>query len=80
MSEPGRDLVNAIEELVKAVEGINGAMNYGTFYAEKGGVRLKDTPEWVALYVAWGNARKAASESAPAPLGSTRAPTEQEGK
>lgn len=41
----------AAEALVKIVEGIDGAMRHGTWRDELG-MRLKDTPEWVALYVA----------------------------
>ena len=41
----------ALEALVTIVEGIDGAMNHGTWRDDKG-MRLKDTPQWVALYVA----------------------------
>jgi hypothetical protein len=44
-------LAKAGRALVGVVEGIQGAMEHGTFRAEKG-MRLKDTPEWVAFYVA----------------------------
>lgn len=35
--------------LIEIVEGINGAMNHGTWRDDHGN-RLKDTPEWVAFY------------------------------
>lgn len=41
-----------VRALIDAVEGIGGAMNYGTFRSERDGLRLKDTKEWVAFYVA----------------------------
>lgn len=41
------------------VEGITGAMRHGTWRDERG-VRLKDTPEWVALYNALNAANRAA--------------------
>lgn len=44
-------LIAASLALKEIVEGISGAMDHGTFRAEKG-MRLKDTPEWVAFYVA----------------------------
>lgn len=46
-----RALVEAASGMRSIVEGIQGAMEHGTFRAEKG-MRLKDTPEWVALYLA----------------------------
>lgn len=49
-------LIDASRRLLVIVEGINGAMNHGTWRDERG-VRLKDTPEWVAFY----NAVKKAS-------------------
>jgi hypothetical protein len=42
-------IVAAGGALVRIVEGIEGAVKHGTFRAEKG-MRLKDTPEWVAFY------------------------------
>jgi len=45
------DLIAASLALKEIVEDISGAMDHGTFRAEKG-MRLKDTPEWVAFYVA----------------------------
>lgn len=53
-SQPSQKaLEDAAAALVKIVEGIDGAMNHGTWRDELG-MRLKDTPEWVALYVALG--------------------------
>jgi hypothetical protein len=40
----------ALGALVAIVEGIDGAMNHGTWRDDKG-MRLKDTPQWVTLYV-----------------------------
>ena len=37
--------------LIEIVEGIKGAMEHGT-WRDDHGRRLKDTPEWVAFYVA----------------------------
>lgn len=45
------ELIAASLALKEIVEGVSGAMDHGTFRAEKG-MRLKDTPEWVAFYVA----------------------------
>jgi len=45
------ELIAASLSLKEIVEGVSGAMEHGTFRAEKG-MRLKDTPEWVAFYVA----------------------------
>lgn len=47
-----RSLRELGKSLVGIIEGINGTMNHGTFRGEKSGLRLKDTPEWVAFYVA----------------------------
>lgn len=44
-------LVEAAGELSSIVEGIQGAFNHGAWRDEKNGMRLKDTSEWVALYV-----------------------------
>ena len=45
-----RDAQTAPEAaLIEIVEGIKGAMDHGTWRDEKG-MRLKDTPEWVAFY------------------------------
>lgn len=44
-----QDLVNAARAMKRVVEGTDGAMNHGAWRDEKG-LRLKDTPEWVALY------------------------------
>lgn len=51
MTEVGRGLLRIVEE-------IDGAVNHGT-WRDKSGMRLKDTPEWVAFY----NAIKAAMEA-----------------
>ena len=53
-------LVEAGDGLHSIVEGIQGAMQHGTWRDEKG-QRLKDTPEWVAFY----NARAAIMEPLP---------------
>lgn len=45
------EVEGALTGMVKIVEGIDGAMNHGTWRDDKG-MRLKDTPEWVALYLA----------------------------
>lgn len=57
-AELGHELIEAIEGIVNSVEGVHGALEYGTFRGEKTGVRLKDTPEWVALYVAWSRVKR----------------------
>jgi len=44
-------LLEAAKGLKRIVEEIDGTMNHGTWRDDKG-VRLKDTPEWVALYLA----------------------------
>lgn len=41
----------ALENLTGIVEGIDGAMNHGT-WRDDNGMRLKDTPQWVAAYIA----------------------------
>jgi hypothetical protein len=41
---------DTIQKLISIVEGINGAMNHGTWRDDKR-MRLKDTPEWVQFYV-----------------------------
>lgn len=51
-------LRGAGDGLHSIVEGIQGAMQHGTWRDEKG-QRLKDTPEWVAFY----NARAAITEA-----------------
>lgn len=51
--ELGHELITALDGLMQAVEGVGGALEYGTFRGEKSGQRFKDTPEWVAFYVAW---------------------------
>ena len=38
------------DDLIAIVEGIDGAMNHGTWRDDKG-TRLKDTPQWVAFYI-----------------------------
>ena len=42
-------LLEAALGMKRIVEEIDGAMNHGTWRDEHG-MRLKDTPEWVALY------------------------------
>ena len=42
----GLEAANALNEIV---EGIDGTIKHGTWRDEKG-MRLKDTPEWVAFY------------------------------
>ena len=44
-------LIEAARAVRQIVEGIDGAMNHGC-WRDDHGRRLKDTPEWVALYVA----------------------------
>jgi hypothetical protein len=39
------------DDLIGIVEGIDGAMNHGT-WRDDHGARLKDTPQWVAFYIA----------------------------
>ena len=53
------DVAIAALRLSAIVEGITGAMRHGTWRDERG-VRLKDTPEWVALYNALNAANRAA--------------------
>lgn len=38
--------------LLSIVEGIKGAMEHGTWRAERSNIRMKDTEEWVAFYLA----------------------------
>ena len=45
----GDAISRAAEGLRRIVEEIDGAMNHGT-WRDDHGVRLKDTPEWVAFY------------------------------
>lgn len=47
MTDPA--VLNAAQALRRIVEGIDGTMNHGT-WRDDHGRRLKDTPEWVALY------------------------------
>ena len=44
-------LADAARGLTEIVEGIDGAMNHGTWRNDNG-KRLKDTQEWVQFYVA----------------------------
>ena len=44
-------LVGALCGLKRIIEEIDGAMDHGTWRDDKG-QRLKDTPEWVAAYIA----------------------------
>lgn len=53
------DVVIAALGLSVIVEGITGTMKHGTWRDDRG-VRLKDTPEWVALYNALNAANRAA--------------------
>lgn len=46
-----RALVGALCGLKRIIEEIDGAMDHGTWRDDKG-QRLKDTPEWVAAYIA----------------------------
>ena len=46
----GEALQNAAYGLRRIVEEIDGAMKHGTWRGDIDGVRLKDTPEWVAFY------------------------------
>jgi len=41
----------AVRDLVEIVEGVKGSMEHGC-WLDKNGMRFKDTPEWVRLYVA----------------------------
>lgn len=56
------DVPIAVGGLIAIVEGITGAMKHGT-WRDKNGVRLKDTPEWVALHNALNAANRAALNS-----------------
>jgi hypothetical protein len=42
---------DAVDGMISIVEGVQGALQHGTFRAESSGIRLKDTPEWVAFYL-----------------------------
>lgn len=42
----------ASENLIRIVEGIEGAMTHGTWRAEKSNLRMKDTEEWTQFYCA----------------------------
>ena len=55
-------LAKAAAGMKRIVEEIDGAMNHGIWRDERG-MRLKDTPEWVALYNAIGD-----HPAAPAPV------------
>ena len=46
----GARLREAGEALIGIVEGIDGAMNYGTWRSERTNLRMKDTEEWVIFY------------------------------
>lgn len=53
-----RALVDAAIGLKGLVDGIQCAMEHGTFRAERSNLRMKDTDEWVAFYnalTAWEN-------------------------
>lgn len=56
--ELGHELITSLDGLMQAVEGVGGALEYGTFRGEKNGQRFKDTPEWVAFYVAWSRVKR----------------------
>lgn len=43
------EVLDAALGMKRIVEEIDGAMNHGT-WRDESGARLKDTPEWVALY------------------------------
>jgi hypothetical protein len=43
-------LVEAAQGMKRIIEGVEGAMNYGTWRSERTNLRIKDTQEWVALY------------------------------
>jgi hypothetical protein len=43
-------LVEAARGMKRIIEGIDGAMNYGTWRSERSNLRIKDTQEWVDLY------------------------------
>lgn len=48
--EKVENLRKAGSDLIEIVEGITGAMEYGTFRGDMTGRRLSDTREWVRLY------------------------------
>lgn len=48
-AEAAEAMFSATVGMINIVEGVDGAMNHGTWRDERG-MRLKDTPEWVALY------------------------------
>ncbi len=50
MDSLGENEENTSKSLIEIVEGIKGSMEHGT-WTDKNGMRLKDTPEWVAFYV-----------------------------
>jgi hypothetical protein len=47
-------LINEVQEavsgVIEIVEGVRGAMEHGTWRAERSNLRMKDTDEWVRLY------------------------------
>jgi hypothetical protein len=49
MSDHEEEMADAMRGLRRIVEEIDGAMTHGIWRDERG-VRLKDTPEWVAAY------------------------------
>lgn len=44
------ELETACENLIRIVEGIDGAMKHGTWRAERSNLRMKDTDEWTRFY------------------------------
>lgn len=72
-------IAEAARSLRQIVEEIDGAMNHGT-WRDDHGARLKDTPEWVALYNALtqsdsaGDADRTSSTSQPGEAALSSAP------
>lgn len=50
-ADPKSNLLGAARGMKRIVEEIDGSMTHGT-WRDANGMRLKDTPEWVALYLA----------------------------
>ncbi|WP_421580867.1 hypothetical protein [Shinella sp. M31] len=51
------DLLSAAKGIKSIVEELNGSMTHGTWRDDRG-MRLKDTPEWIALYNAVADAER----------------------
>lgn len=67
------ELAAALDGLMSAVEGVVGAIEYGTFRGERG-TRLKDTPEWVTFYLVWNRVKRdGEAENTPRAEGSSHA-------